>query len=162
MMGWFASFLSLMGCGYGNKQQPQNSVNVYMPVAAQITLSKLPQVLRNVQAGLTEYDFTGICSKGVDCIYFMQDHGKFYIDFEAISKDQLPYLDQLKQFAKEYHYPIVETTYNNTPSDYNHIKYAPVLSLKINADADSIVQAGKLIEQIIFHNDEETVYDIVP
>ena len=52
---------------------------------------------------LPEYkDFTGICANGVDCIYFMQDNGKFYIDFEAMSKDQLPYLDTLKQFAKEH------------------------------------------------------------
>ena len=138
------------------------SINPYIPVAAQITMDKLPEVLKNVQAGRTEYDFTGICAHGVDCIYFMQDNGKFYIDFEAMSKDQLPYLDKLKQFAKEHNYPIIETTYNNTPIDYNHVKYAPVLSLKVNADIDSIVTVGKLIEQTIFQNNDQTIYDIVP
>ena len=31
----------------------------YIPVAAQITMDKLSGVLKNVQAGRTEYDFTG-------------------------------------------------------------------------------------------------------
>ena len=92
----------------------------------------------------------------------MQENGKFYIDFEAMSKEQLTYLDSLKQFAKEHNYPIVETTYNNTPVDYRHLKYAPVLSLKVNADIDSIVKVGKQIEQTIFRNNERTVYEIVP
>ena len=110
-MGILASILSLLGCGYGNKRATQSeSINPYIPVAAQITMDKLPGVLKNVKAGRTEYDFTGICANGVDCIYFMQDNGKFYIDFEAMSKDQLPYLNTLKQFAKEHNYPIIETT----------------------------------------------------
>ena len=94
--------------------------------------------------------------------FIAKDNGKFYIDFEAMSKDQLPYLDTLKQFAKEHNYPIIETTYNNTPIDYDHVKYAPVLSLKVNADIDSIVHVGKLIEQTIFKNNDQTIYDIVP
>lgn len=162
-VGIFASILSLLGCGYGNKRTVQHSgLSVYIPAAAQITMDKLPDVLRNVQAGRTEYDFTGICSSGVDCIYFMQENGKFYIDFEAMVKDQLPYIDTLKQFAREHNYPVVETTYHNTPVDYNHLKYAPVLSLKVNADIDSIVKVGKLIEQTIFQHNDQTVYDIVP
>ena len=145
-MGILASILSLLGCGYGNKRATQSeSINPYIPVAAQITMDKLPGVLKNVQAGRTEYD-----------------NGKFYIDFEAMSKDQLPYLDTLKQFAKEHNYPIIETTYNNTPIDYDHVKFAPVLSLKVNADIDSIVHVGKLIEQTIFKNNDQTIYDIVP
>ena len=32
------------------------SINPYIPVAAQITMDKLPGVLKNVQAGRTEYD----------------------------------------------------------------------------------------------------------
>lgn len=158
-----ASILGLLGCGHGNKRTVQNnSINTHIPVAARITMDKLPDVLRNVQTGRTAYDFTGICSNGTDCIYFMQENGKFYIDFEAMAKDQLPYIDTLKQFAKEHGYPVVETTYNNTPVDYDHLRYAPVLSLKVNADADSVVSIGKLIEQTIFGNNDQTVYEIVP
>ena len=163
IMGIFTSIICLLCCGLGNKRVTQNdSITPNIPVAARITIDKLPDVLRNVQAGKTDYDFIGICSNGVDCIYFVLENGKFYIDFEAISKEQLPYLDSLKQFAKGHNYPIIETTYNNTPVDYNHLKYAPVLSLKVYADIDSIVKVGSQIEQTIFKNSDQTVYEIVP
>ena len=59
-MGILATILSLLGCGYGNKRATQSeSINPYIPVAAQITMDKLSGVLKNVQAGRTEYDFTG-------------------------------------------------------------------------------------------------------
>ena len=130
-------------------------------------LAQIPVKSYSVRPAFTFFSTPGnlsivICANGVDCIYFMQDNGKFYIDFEAMSKDQLPYLDTLKQFAKEHNYPIIETTYNNTPIDYDHVKFAPVLSLKVNADIDSIVHVGKLIEQTIFKNNDQTIYDIVP
>ena len=163
IMGIFTSIISLLSCGHGNKRVTQNdSIPPNIPIAARITIDKLPDVLRIVQAGKTDYDFIGICSNGVDCIYFALENGKFYIDFEAISKEQLPYLDSLKQFVKRHNYPIIETTYNNTPVDYNHLKYAPVLSLKVNADIDSIVKVGSQIEQTIFKNSDRTVYEIVP
>ncbi len=69
-----------------------------------------------------------------NCLFSNFISNSRYIDFEAMSKEQLPYLDSLKQFAKEHGYPIVETTYNNTPVDYDHLQYAPVLSLKVNTD----------------------------
>ena len=164
-MGILASILSLLGCGYGNKRATQSeSINPYIPVAAQITMDKLPGVLKNVKAGRTEYDSKSRLERmghlkrhSVEVCFRRQD-----IDFEAMSKDQLPYLNTLKQFAKEHNYPIIETTYNNTPIDYDHVKFAPVLSLKVNADIDSIVHVGKLIEQTIFKNNDQTIYDIVP
>lgn len=162
-LGLLSLALGASGCRNTGKQATQlQSVGIAVPRAARITIDKLPEILRNVQAGRTQFDFIGICGNGTDCIYFMQENGKFYIDFEAMSKEQLPYLDSLKQFAKEHNYPIVETTYNNTPVDYGHLKYAPVLSLKVNADIDSIVKVGKQIEQTIFRNNERTVYEIVP
>lgn len=163
-LGLLSLALGVSGCRNTSKQDTKLPNVVELPVqrAARITINELSEVLRNVQAGRTQFDFTGICGNGTDCIYFMQENGKFYIDFEAMSKEQLPYLDSLKQFAKEQGYPTIETTYNNTPVDYDHLQYAPVLSLKINADIDSIVKVGKQIEQIIFRNNDQTVYEIVP
>ena len=114
MMEMLALVFGLSGCRNTGKQAQQDWSAVLPPAttAARITMDKLPEVLRNVQAGRTEFDFTGICSNGTDCIYFMQENGKFYIDFEAMGKEQLPYLDSLKRFAEEHGYPVVETTYN--------------------------------------------------
>ena len=162
-LGLLSLALGASGCRNTGKQATQlQSVGIVVPRAARITIDKLPEILRNVQAGRTQFDFTGICGNGTDCIYFVLENGKFYIDFEAMGKDQLPYIDTLKQFAKEHNYPVVETTYNNTPVDYEHLKYAPVISLKVHADIDSIVKVGSQIEQTIFRNNERTVYEIVP
>ena len=162
-LGLLSLALGASGCRNTGKQATQlQSVGIAVPRAARITIGKLPEILRNVQAGRTQFDFTGICGNGTDCIYFVLENGKFYIDFEAMGKDQLPYIDTLKQFAKEHNYPVVETTYNNTPVDYEHLKYAPVISLKVHADIDSIVKVGSQIEQTIFRNNERTVYEIVP
>ena len=162
-LGLLSLALGASGCRNTGKQATQlQSVGIAVPRAARITIDKLPEILRNVQAGRTQFDFTGICGNGTDCIYFVLENGKFYIDFEAMGKDQLPYIDTLKQFAKEHNYPVVETTYNNTPIDYEHLKYAPVISLKVHADIDSIVKVGSQIEQTIFRNNERTVYEIVP
>ncbi len=162
-LGLLSLALGASGCRNTGKQATQlQSVGIAVPRAARITIDKLPEILRNVQAGRTQFDFTGICGNGTDCIYFVLENGKFYIDFEAMGKDQLPYIDTLKQFAKEHNYPVVETTYNNTPVDYEHLKYAPVISLKVHADIDSIVKIGSQIEQTIFRNNERTVYEIVP
>ena len=162
-LGLLSLVLGASGCRNTGKQATQlQSVGIAVPRAARITIDKLPEILRNVQAGRTQFDFTGICGNGTDCIYFVLENGKFYIDFEAMGKDQLPYIDTLKQFAKEHNYPVVETTYNNTPVDYEHLKYAPVISLKVHADIDSIVKVGSQIEQTIFRNNERTVYEIVP
>ena len=61
-MGILASILSLLGCGYGNKRATQSeSINPYIPVAAQITMDKLSGGLKNVQAGRTEYDYGYLC-----------------------------------------------------------------------------------------------------
>jgi hypothetical protein len=162
-LGLLSLALGASGCRNTGKQATQlQSVGIAVPRAVRITIDKLPEILRNVQAGRTQFDFTGICGNGTDCIYFVLENGKFYIDFEAMGKDQLPYIDTLKQFAKEHNYPVVETTYNNTPVDYEHLKYAPVISLKVHADIDSIVKIGSQIEQTIFRNNERTVYEIVP
>ena len=162
-LGLLSLALGASGCRNTGKQATQlQSVGIAVPRAVRITIDKLPEILRNVQAGRTQFDFTGICGNGTDCIYFVLENGKFYINFEAMGKDQLPYIDTLKQFAKEHNYPVVETTYNNTPVDYEHLKYAPVISLKVHADIDSIVKVGSQIEQTIFRNNERTVYEIVP
>ena len=163
-LGLLSLAFGTSGCrNTGKHTSPQlQSIGLAVPKAARITIDKLPEILKNVQAGRTEFDFTGICGNGTDCIYFMQENGKFYIDFEAMSKEQLPYLDSLKQFAIVHGYPIGETTYNYSPRDYDHLQYAPVLSLKVNTNIDSIVKVGKQIEYAIFRNNDRTVYEIVP
>ncbi|MBD5199730.1 MAG: hypothetical protein HDS83_05000 [Bacteroidales bacterium] len=159
------STLGLAGCGNGGKRAPgtiELPVAQQVQYAEQITIDKLPSVLQRLKDGQMEFDFFGICSHPVACIYFMQENGKFYIDYEAIGANQLPYLDKISQYAKEQGYRIVDTTYGNTPIDFSQPSQAPVLSLRIDTDIDSIAKVGAQLMQTIFNNNDSTLYDIVP
>ncbi|MDE5883004.1 MAG: hypothetical protein K2H60_14890 [Muribaculaceae bacterium] len=157
--------LGFTGCGNGGKREADRlgSPEVQqMQYAEQITIAELPPVLQRLKDGQMEYDFFGICSSPVACIYFMQEDGKFYIDYEAIGADQLPYIDKIRQYAKEQGYHVVDTTYGNTPIDFSEPAQAPVISLRVDTDIDSIAKVGARLMQIIFHNTDATPYDIVP
>ena len=159
------STLGLAGCDNGGKRAPgtiELPVAQQVQYAEQITIDKLPSVLQRLKDGQMEFDFFGICSHPVACIYFMQENGKFYIDYEAIGANQLPYLDKIRQYAKEQGYPIVDTTYGNTPIDFTEPAHAPVISLRVDADIDSIAIVGARLMQTIFHNTATTPYEIVP
>ena len=157
--------LGFTGCGNGGKREAErlgSSEVQQMQYAEQITIAELPSVLQRLKDGQMEYDFFGICSSPVACIYFMQEDGKFYIDYEAIGADQLPYLNKIRQYAKEQGCRIVDTTYGNTPIDYTEPAQAPVLSLRVDTDIDSIAKVGAQLMQTIFHNTDTTHYEIVP
>lgn len=159
------SALGLAGCDNGGKRAPgtiELPVAQQVQYAEQITIDKLPSVLQRLKDGQMEYDFFGICSSPVACIYFMQEDGKFYIDYEAIGADQLPYLDQIRQYAVEQGYRVFDTTYGNTPIDFDNPAQAPVISLRIDADIDSIAKVGKQLMRTVFHNTDTTPYHIVP
>jgi hypothetical protein len=53
------------------------------------------------------------------------------------------------------------TTYNNKPN-YKSDKPAPVLRIETNATIDEITNLGTKIQSEVFHNDDKTVYDVVP
>lgn len=159
------STLGFAGCGNSGKREADrlgSPETQQMQYAEQITIAELPSVLQRLKDGQIEYDFFGICSSPVACIYFMQENGKFYIDYEAIGADQLSYLDKIRQYAKEQSYRVVDTTYGNTPIDYTEPTQAPVLSLRVDADIDSIAKVGAQLMHTIFHNTDTTHYEIVP
>lgn len=67
-LGLLSLALGASGCRNTGKQATQlQSVGIAVPRAARITIDKLPEILRNVQAGRTQFDFTGICGNGTDC-----------------------------------------------------------------------------------------------
>ncbi|GLB53949.1 hypothetical protein NBRC110019_29900 [Neptunitalea chrysea] len=62
-----------------------------------------------------EYDFFGITSDGIDCIYFADNNGKTNIEFEVITNGQKPYVEKISSFAKKNNYNLIKTTYGNKP-----------------------------------------------
>lgn len=159
------SALGFAGCGNGGQREADRSgmpKAQQMQYAEQITIDELFDALRRLKEGQMAFGFFGICSSPVACIYFMQEDGRFYIDYEAIGSDQLPYIDKIRRYAAEQGYRVVDTTYGNMPIDFDNPAQAPVLSLRIDADIDSIAKVGKQLMQSVFHNTDTTPYDIVP
>jgi hypothetical protein len=132
-----------------------------IPVAEQITIRDLPNQLTRLVNGQTEFQFLGIHSNGTDCIYLMYENDTFNIDYEAMSEDQIPYLDRLKDYAKTKQIKTTTTTYSNAPH-YESDNTAPVIQLKTNADLENAVEIARDIQIGVFGNNEDTVYEVVP
>lgn len=142
-----------------NKDSNTNQQLIQM--AERIQINGLQRELVKLQNGKTEYQFIGITSNGIDCIYFVFEKGKYHLEFEAMGADQLPYIDKLKAFATSNSLKWTMTTYNNKPQ-YKSDKPAPVLRIETNSTLDDIAKLGEQIQREIFKNNNETVYDVVP
>lgn len=129
--------------------------------AEQITLAQLPDTLDKLVQGKMEYNFFGITSNGIDCIYFVEGKGSINIEFEAMLKDQIPYIETLKTFANERGYSVSETTYGNKPH-YKSDSDAPVIVINTRANVTDADKIGKSIMKEIFKSNESTVFDVVP
>ena len=105
-----SGILSIFGCG--NKTENPESI---IQLAKQIEITQLRGQLTLLEQNKTEFDFIGITSNGIDCIYFVKDNGKFQIEFEAMAEIQIPYIDKLKSFADQNGYETQMTTYGNKP-----------------------------------------------
>lgn len=154
-MGILSGILSLLGCGTKTDQSEG-----FMPRAKQIKIAQLNGALQLLEQNKTEFDFIGITSNGIDCIYFVKDHGKFQIEFEAMTKQQLPFLDKLKTFASRSGFETQMTTYGNKPQ-YD-AKEAAVVKIITNSNLEKTAEIGQKIQKDIFNNKAETIYDVVP
>ena len=130
-------------------------------MAKRIQIDELKGEIQKLKNGQTEFDFVGITSNGIDCIYFIYENNKFNIEFEAISENQIAFIDKIKEFADSNEFKTKFTTYNNKPH-YKSDKPAPVLKIEIAAELDKIIEIGQNIQSQIFKNNKETIYDVVP
>ena len=144
-----------------SKRQEKKRRGLEMPVADNITIRDLPAQLTRLANGQTEYEFLGIHTNGTDCIYLMYYNNMFNIDYEAMTTDQVPYIERLKDYAETNKIDAMMTTYGNSPH-YESDATAPVLQLKTNADLKTVVEIARDIQIVRFGNSEETVYEVVP
>lgn len=158
-MGLLSAVLSLFV--YNSKKHNSNgSENIVIERARQIKIDQLENQLELLQKGKTEFDFIGITSNGVDCIYFTYKDSLFNIEYEAMTQEQLKYIERLKVYASDNEYAYIETTYGNKP-EYN-INVAPVLIIKTNTSLQKTAMVGADIQKTVFKNNKSTDYNIVP
>lgn len=96
-----------------------------------------------------------INSNGLDCLYFVRDNQYFQIEYEAVDKDQVPYMEKLKIFAQQ-------NGYDTQMSSYRNEKEVPVLRIITNSNLEKTAELGRKIQKEIFNNDENVEYEIVP
>ena len=155
IMGILSGILSLFGCGNKNDKSGH-----FIQRAKQIEITSLKEELKLLEQNETEFNFIGITSNGMDCIYFVKNNDKFQIEFEAMTENQIPYIDKLKIFASQNGYEIQMITYGNKPQ-YNAPE-APVLKILTNSNLEETAEIGQKIQEDIFNNKVETRYDVVP
>jgi hypothetical protein len=147
----FAAVTVLLSCG-----NPKTRL-----MTERIKISGLKSALTKLNNGQTEFNFIGITSNGIDCIYFINEKGNFNIEFEAMVEEQIPFIEKFKGYAISKNYKFVMTTYKNKPK-YKSNGPALVIRIETNSSLDEITMIGTDIEKDIFKNNIEIVYDIVP
>lgn len=150
----------LTSCQPTKKPVETNTIHP-LPMAKKIKINELPNELNKLKNGQTEFNFIGITSNGIDCIYFINENGKFDIEFEAMDEQQIPFIKKLEKFANANNLKTSMLTYNNKPhytSDYP----APVIKIKAALGLQEIANLGSKIQRELFNNTNQTVYEVVP
>ncbi|HMO79336.1 MAG TPA: hypothetical protein PKD24_00960 [Pyrinomonadaceae bacterium] len=130
-------------------------------IARRLTINDLSSELDKLKSGYTEFDFLGITSNGTDCIYFVQAGEKFHIEYEAMTTEQLPYIEKLKTFGEANGFETSMSSYGNKPH-FASVEDAPVISIKTDSDITMTVEIARSIQNTVFCNDDTTEYDVVP
>ena len=120
--------------------------------AKKIQLDELAEELQRVLEGKTDFHFIGINANGYDIIFFVKNDQNFDLEFRALKKIQLPYLEIFEKFASK----------NNIKFETKTLDRIPYLSLKTNTSIPQTVELAKRIQKEIFGNTDATIYNIVP
>jgi len=160
------SLFSFFGCDNGSVQNAKSTVapkaSSTIKMATKIKINQLSNELTRLKNRETDYDFIGITSNGVDCLYFMPADGeRFNFDFEAMLSDQIPYIEKLRKWAESNHFKSTMTAYDNQPK-YPSDRPAPVIHIETNASIEVAAKLGAQLEKQIFGNSDEKVYEVVP
>lgn len=109
----------------------------------------------------TMADRIGITSNDTDCLYFLKNGSFFDVEFEALTREQAPYIAKLQQYCERNNIRVIMHSYGNK-RQYRSDKTAPVIKLVTHSDRSTTIALAKDILTTIFKNDVHTEYSIVP
>ena len=118
----------------------------------QIQFDELADELNRVLQGKTDFNFIGISANAYDTLFFVRNNQNFNIEFRALKKIQLPYLEPLEQFASK----------NDIKFETKTLDRIPYLSLKTNTSITETVNLAKRIQKELFGNTDSTIYKVIP
>ena len=120
--------------------------------AKQIQLDELGEELNLVLEGKTDFSFIGITANEYDSLFFVRNDQNFNVEFRALKKIQLPYLELLEKF----------TSKNNIKFETEKLDRIHYLSLKTNTSITETVDLAKRIQKEVFGNNDRTLYKVIP
>ena len=122
-------------------------------VAESGTLADLPQRLAKLK--LRDSDptaFFGFYTRDEDALYFVHEHGTFYLDYELTTPQKTSHADGFRKTATEMGFSVTDTTYGKFP----------VLRVDVgNAEAHA-AEIGLAFTQRLFGHDQQTVFEFLP
>jgi hypothetical protein len=122
-------------------------------VAESGTLAELPQRLEKLK--LQDHDpkaFFGFCTQDKDALYFVHEHGTFFLDYELSTPQKTGNSDAFRKTASDLGFKVIDTTYGKFP----------VLRVDVgNAEAHA-AEIGLAFTQRLFGHDQKTVYEFLP
>lgn len=118
----------------------------------QIQLEDLAEELNLVLTGKTDFNFIGITANEYDSLFLVRNDQNFNMEFRALKKIQLPYLQLLEDFASK----------NNIMFETEKLDRIPYLSLKTNTNIQETVDLAKSIQKEVFGNTDSTIYKVIP
>ena len=120
--------------------------------AKQIQLDELAEELNLVLEGKTDFNFIGITANEYDSLFFVRNDQNFNIEFRALKKIQLPYLEPLEEFASKH----------NIKFETEKLDIIPYLRIKTNTGITETVDLAKRIQKEVFGNTDSTIYKVIP
>ena len=120
--------------------------------AKQIQLDELAEELNLVLEGKTDFNFIGITANGYDSLFFVRNEQNFNLEFRALKKIQLPYLEPLEEFALKH----------NIKFETEKLDRIPYLRIKTNTNITETVDLAKRIQKEVFGNTDSTIYKVIP
>jgi hypothetical protein len=123
-------------------------------VAESGTLAELPQRLAKLK--LQDNDpkaFFGFCTRDEDALYFVHEHGVFYLDYELTTPAKKGYADAFRKSAADLGFSVLDTSYYG--------QY-PVLRVKAGDTETQAADVGLKFTQRLFGHDQQTVFEFLP
>lgn len=108
----------------------------------------------------TEPQRFAIASNDTDCLYFLKNGNLFDLEFEALTKEQSPYIAKLQQYCEKNNIRLIMHSYGNKRL-YRSDKTAPVIKLVTASDRNTTVALAEDIMIKVFKNDANTLYSII-
>jgi hypothetical protein len=123
-------------------------------IAEHGTLAELPQRLAKLkQQDNDPKAFFGFYTRDEDALYFVHEHGVFYLDYELTTPAKKGYADAFRKTAADLDFSVIDTSY------YGEF---PVLRVKAGDSEAQAADVGLKFTQRLFGHDQQTVFEFLP